>query len=61
MAPSFENLDPETEYDEGEDEIDFSGMRRPREGGEDVHKTDNLQTSASSMRCAWRKAWTLLS
>lgn len=27
MAPSFENLDPETEYDDGEEEVDFSGMR----------------------------------
>jgi hypothetical protein len=26
MAPSFEQLDPETEYDDGEDEIDFSGV-----------------------------------
>lgn len=26
MAPSFEQLDPETEYDEDEDEVDFSGM-----------------------------------
>lgn len=25
MAPSFDQLDPETEYDDGEDEIDFSG------------------------------------
>ena len=28
MAPSFENLDPETEYDDNEDEVDFSGMRQ---------------------------------
>lgn len=25
MAPSFEQLDPETEYDDGEEDIDFSG------------------------------------
>ena len=25
MAPSFDQLDPETEYDDGEEEIDFSG------------------------------------
>ena len=25
MAPSFEQLDPETEYDDGTDEVDFSG------------------------------------
>lgn len=28
MAPSFENLDPETEYDDNEEEVDFSGMRQ---------------------------------
>ena len=26
MAPSFEQLDPETEYDDGDDEIDYTGM-----------------------------------
>jgi len=26
MAPSFEQLDPETEYENGEEDIDFSGM-----------------------------------
>jgi hypothetical protein len=25
MAPSFENLDPETEYEVDDEEIDFSG------------------------------------
>ena len=25
MAPSFEQLDSEVDYDDGEDEIDFSG------------------------------------
>lgn len=32
MAPSFEQLDPETEYEDGEEEIDYSGMRswKPR-------------------------------
>jgi hypothetical protein len=26
MAPSFEQLDPETEYDDEDEEIDYSGM-----------------------------------
>ena len=26
MAPSFDQLDPETEYDDGEDDLDFSGL-----------------------------------
>ena len=30
MAPSFEQLDPETEYDD-DDDLDFSGMRHPSE------------------------------
>ena len=26
MAPSFEQLDPETEYDDNDDEIDYTGV-----------------------------------
>lgn len=37
MAPSFENLDPETEYDDNEDEIDYSGMPLRSSAG-DVHR-----------------------
>lgn len=60
MAPSFENLDPEqAEYD-GEEEIDFSGMRMTTCATDARRNSDadNLQISANSMRSAWRRVST---
>ena len=55
MAPSFDNLDPETDYDDGEEEIDYSGNKpSPAKRGTSTD-TDNAQTSENNTKSAWKK------
>jgi translation initiation factor 3 subunit B len=44
MAPSFADLDPETEYGDGEDDIDFSGTLKASACGQGrIYATDNIR------------------
>lgn len=53
MAPSFDNLDPETDYDDGEEEIDYSGNKSPPQNR--ITRTDTPQTSENNTKSAWKK------
>jgi len=55
MAPSFDNLDPETDYDDGEEEIDYSGNKPPPQNRGTGTDTDTSQTSENNTKSAWKK------